>query len=409
MNSLILSNATIVTPEETIEGSLVCEDGLIVAVEARQIRGGLDLGGAIVAAGFIDLHNDGLEGEINPRPGVGLPLDFALSNFDRRAAASGITLAFHAITFAGIAKKERSVEAADERATAIRRMDPAKSIVEHQVLFRADVWQPEGLPLLFERAMDWDTRLVTLNDHTPGQGQYRDIDIYRAAITKWVELGSEAEASAHVVGKMAFAREHPELANETFAKIAAAVPRLGMTLGSHDDDSAERCAFMHGLGATISEFPVTVEAAQKARELGMTIVAGAPNVVRGGSHSGNVSALELVMLGFCDILVADYHAPSLLLAVQRLVEECGLALAEAMALVTRNPAAAIGRSDLGVVEPGRNATLTIVRTQAGAHWRAVGVVRGGVLRAQFEPLSAVTAGDNSPDHGSEILVGAAAL
>lgn len=382
MNELILTNGRFLTPSGIVEGSLVAEDGRIAVVDEHP-RDGINLRGALVTPGFIDLHNDGLEGEINPRPGVGLPVDFALANFDRRAAASGITLAFHAITFAGLEKKERTVREANERALLIRSLKPNDSIIEHQVLFRADVWQPDGLELLFDRAREWDTRLVTLNDHTPGQGQYRDIEIYREAIQKWVQTSSDAELDAHVEAKVTFARENPHLAAETFARCAKAVREIGVTLGSHDDDSPARTEMMFGLGATIAEFPVTVEAAIRARELGMTIVAGAPNIVRGGSHSGNVAAEELVALGLCDILVADYHAPSLLLAAQRLVERHGIRLEAAMALIGANPARAIGRPDLGAIAPGMTATLTIIDTPSHRAWQARGVVREGHLRASF--------------------------
>jgi alpha-D-ribose 1-methylphosphonate 5-triphosphate diphosphatase len=380
---LILSNATVVTPGGLIEGSVVCEDGVIVAVEPRTLPGGLDLRGALLTPGLVDLHNDGLESEIHPRPGVGLPLDFALQNFDRRAAASGVVLAFHAITFANLERKGRHVGEADQRAKAIRAAF-GETIVEHQVLFRADVWQPQGLTPLFQRARDWDVRLMTLDDHTPGQGQYRDIDGYIRFIQEWANTTAE-EAEEQTRQKIAFARENPEVAAETFRRVAAAVGPLRLTLGSHDDHTPERCEFMYALGARVAEFPVTLEAAQKARELGMTIVAGAPNIVRGGSHSGNVSAAELVARGLCDVLVADYHAPSLLLAAQRLVEGFGLPVERAVAMVSTSAGRLAGREL--TIAPGNEGTFTIVRCRAGRPWQAAAVVRHGEVRAQFEDFA----------------------
>ncbi len=383
MSSLVLTNGTFVTPLGLVEGSLVAEHGVIVSVAPVFRSDGIDLRGALVAPGFIDLHNDGLEGEINPRPGIGLPLDFALANFDRRAAASGITLALHAITFAGMEKKGRTLDVANERALAIRALGTHETAAEHGVLFRADVWQPEGLDALFARASEWPKPIVTLNDHTPGQGQYRDVGIYRSAITKWTAIDSETEMDAHIEGKVRFAAEHPELAEETFRRCSEYARSSAVILGSHDDDSPERTSFMYGLGATIAEFPVTIEAAIRARELGMTIVAGAPNVVRGGSHSGNVSAVELVELNLCDILVADYHAPSLMLAVQRLVESHGLGIADAINLVSRGPAAAIGRSDLGEISNGKRATLTVIDRPPHGAWQTAAIIRDGSVKASF--------------------------
>ncbi|MBK6561336.1 alpha-D-ribose 1-methylphosphonate 5-triphosphate diphosphatase [Candidatus Amarobacter glycogenicus] len=396
MTELTLTNARILVSGGIVEGSLVAEDDRIVAIDSFDRPSGLDLDGALVVPGLIDLHNDGLEGEINPRPGIGLPLDFAISNFDRRAAASGITLAMHAITFAGMEKKGRTLDVANERALAIRALAPGETVAEHGVLFRADVWQPEGLTALFDRAAQWHQPIVTLNDHTPGQGQYRDLTIYRGAITKWASLESEAEMDAHIDAKVRFATENPGLAQETFRRCSEQAKAGSVILGSHDDDSAERTEFMRGLGATIAEFPVTIDAALKARELGMTIVAGAPNIVRGGSHSGNVSAVELVALGLCDILVADYHAPSLLLAVQRLVDSRTLDLAQAMKLVTSNPAEAMNRPELGEIAVGREATLAIIDPRPQG-WRTVAIVRRGEVRATFNrPRFAPDAQSTSP-------------
>ena len=389
MTSLVLRNARVLVPGGLTDGTLVIEEGRIAGVNDDGAAGeGLDLRGATVLPGFIDLHNDGLEVEINPRPGVGLPLEFALQNFDLRAASAGLAMVFHAITFADFVKKARTVEVAAERVRAIRALDNGRTVVEHKVLFRADLWQPDGLPLLLECAEEWDERLVTINDHTPGQGQYRDVDGYKKFVREWAGT-TEEELDRSTSEKMAFAADNPEVAASTLRILSEARDRLGLVLGSHDDDSPERCSMMHRAGATIAEFPVTVEAAGRARELGMTIVAGAPNVVRGGSHSGNVAALELLQHGLCDVLVADYHAPSLVLAVQRIVESGLLTLEEGVNLVSRNPARAIGREDLGTIEPGRAATLTILRMEPGRPWQAVGVVRDGVFRAAFEDLQQV--------------------
>jgi alpha-D-ribose 1-methylphosphonate 5-triphosphate diphosphatase len=381
MSDLILSNASILTPAGIVEGSIVCEDGLVASVGGDQR--GHDLPGALVVPGLIDLHNDGLEAEVNPRPGTGLPIEFALQNFDRRAAGAGITLALHAITFADMSPKGREVSRASDYAQAIRRLQPDETIAEHGVLFRADVWQPHGLDLLFERAREWPLPVATLNDHTPGQGQYRDVTFFRNWLVERAG-DDEAKANARIAELMGRASEHPELADETFRRMAEAVRDGGLLLGSHDDDTAERCEMMHSLGATIAEFPVTIEAAQRARELGMTIVAGAPNVVRGGSHNDNVSAAGLVRAGLCDVLVADYHAPSLLLAVQRLVEEHSLPMDRAFALITTNPARAIRRDDLGSLEPGRRATMTVLRVANGGPWRTIGLIRDGRWRARYD-------------------------
>jgi len=365
----ILSGGSVVLPDRVVEGgSLVVEDGRIAAVERRAYGRSngrdelvVDTHGRLVLPGFVDLHNDALEAEVNPRPRVNLPLPFAIATLDRRLAAAGVTTEFHAVFFANMARKERKLVEAPGRARALlEHAASGRALVDHHVLFRVDIWDPASLESVLESSRGARVPLVSLNDHTPGQGQYRDIEVFKAYFREALGRSredAERDAQAHVD----HARDHPEIAPSVLARAATATRERGLILMSHDDDTSERAEQMYAVGARIAEFPVTIEAAERQRALGMTITAGAPNVVRGGSASGNLDADALLERGLVDVLCADYHAPSLIVALLKIVRAGRLGLPEAVRLVTLNAARAV-RLDgtIGSLEPGKRADVAVV-------------------------------------------------
>jgi alpha-D-ribose 1-methylphosphonate 5-triphosphate diphosphatase len=315
----------------------------------------------MVLPGFVDLHNDALEAEINPRPGAGLPLAIALAVLDRRLAASGVTTEFNALFFADMARNERKLTAAPERAAAVlTHGGSSQALVAHHVLFRVDVWSRDSLETALLASEGAAVRLLSLNDHTPGQGQYRDLDQFKRYYLE--KLGRTNEiVESEISFQIERAATKPEIAAGVFRRVRDLAGSGGLIVMSHDDDSPEKVDLVYDVGARIGEFPVTVEAAARQRELGMTITAGAPNVVRGGSASGNISAWTLLEHGYVDALCADYHAPSLLLAVLEIVHRDLMTLPEAVRLITLNPARAVGvDSTIGSLEPGKLADIAVV-------------------------------------------------
>lgn len=375
MARVILSGGRVVLPDAVLEPASVVIDGdTISAIETQTYpaarRGDehvLDVSGRLVLPGLVDLHNDGLESEINPRPGVNLPLAFALANLDRQLAGAGVTTEFHAVFFANMTRKERRLDEAAVHAREILQFGQSgRALVDHQVLFRLDLWTPESLALILATVDLAAIPLVSLNDHTPGQGQYRDVAhfkrYYREALGK-----SDQETDDEIEAQVQFAQERPDVSAWIVSEIAAAARQRGLTLMSHDDDTVEKVDQMHAAGVRVAEFPVTVEAAERQRTLGMTITAGAPNVVRGGSASGNLAAEALIARGVVDVLCADYHAPSMLFAAWKIARSGLVSLPEAVRMVTLNPARAIGLDhQIGSLTVGKQADITIVELSGAA-------------------------------------------
>lgn len=370
--SILITNASIILPEAVLEnGAVGIADGRIMEVGPRgSLQGTYDLTidaeDAYVMPGIVDLHNDSLEVEINPRPETSLPATFALANLGRRLLFSGITTEFHAISFMNNGRNKRSVENAKERAECIREyVAGGDEMVGNHILHRLDVWTPEALDPIFESLSLMDVRYVSINDHTPGQGQYRALDQYRERMTAWnAQRGGAAITQDDITKKLQDRTTDTETIPQVYARIRDESSRLPVIIASHDDDSASKVDALWELGARVAEFPVTIEAATRARERGMTIVVGAPNIMRGGSSSGNLDAAELFRLGLADAICADYHAPSMLPSAFRLAADGVVELPVAVRALTLNPARALGLTDLGAVQPGYLADLLLVRHAA---------------------------------------------
>lgn len=393
----LLTNARLVQPDRLVEGgSLLVEDGRIADLTDRSYPaapGVLDLGGRLLLPGLVDLHNDGLEREINPRPGANFAPAFALIHLDRKLAAAGVTTQFHAITFGERGSFGRSVAFAAELCGVVHEHHVAPhAAVENLILHRLDLRSQgalEALLGLLDRAV---VPFVSLNDHVPGQGQYRDLATFRRQIRPFLnkEDVSEAELDTLINQRLQRAVETEPIVVATLTGLMAAGQARRLVLASHDDDSPARVDLMREVGCTIAEFPVTLAAAERARALDMWIVMGAPNALRGASLTGNTSALDLLTRGLCDILVADYHAPSLLAAVGKVVDAGLLDLPAAVRLLTANPAAAVGLNDRGALVAGRRADLIVVERQRGVPVVDATFV-AGQLRYTAGPFAPATA------------------
>jgi alpha-D-ribose 1-methylphosphonate 5-triphosphate diphosphatase len=377
---LTIINAKVVLPDRVLSGgSVSLGGGVIRAIAPGGVAGpALDARGAYLLPGLIDLHNDGLEFEVNPRPETNLPLPLAFANFERQLIAAGVTTEFHALSFIDRPDRQRSLSGAWARAAFIRTQRSEARPVDHHILHRFDVWSPDALGQIFESLAALPVRYLSLNDHTPGQGQYRDLAKHLARLEAYRRQRGTPEVQLSDLLRQVEERRRAAAdgwMETVYAQIAARTAALPCVISTHDDDTPEKVDAQAALGATIAEFPVTLEAAQQARRRGMTVVVGAPNVVRGSSHSGNLSAASLIAAGLADVLCADYHASSLRPAAFRLVDDGVLAFPEAVAMLTANPARAVGLTDRGVIAPGKRADLILVRRTGGvpvveAAWRA---------------------------------------
>ncbi|MPZ99173.1 MAG: alpha-D-ribose 1-methylphosphonate 5-triphosphate diphosphatase [Dehalococcoidia bacterium] len=393
--TLAVINARVVLQSETLEhASVLVRDGRIERIDsdAGALSGAdtlLDAADQLyLIPGLIDTHNDGLEKEVNPRPRVDLPVSLALRNYEERSLASGVTTSFHAISFANVAREERTVQGAIARCDAVFDWRP-RAVIDHQVLHRCDMWDPEGVGSLLESLARFDVPALSLQDHTPGQGQFRDIEAvkerWRLAHADDPTYDAEAEMQARLDAHKGDTTTVPYV----IGRVHEARAQRPFLIASHDDDTPEKVDAMVEAGATLAEFPVTLEAGRRARERAMAITVGAPNIVRGGSASGNQDATELVAGGLADIICADYHAPSMLAAVFKLARLEVCLLEQAIAMVTDAPARAFGLEDRGRIEVGRTADLGLVAVDEDEP-AVQAVIRGGTVVYQRSSAFAST-------------------
>lgn len=355
-----LSNAQLVLPDRVVRGALRVRDGRIDAIVSNaEDEHSIDLAGDYLLPGLVELHTDHLDVQLTPRGGVAWPPMPAVLAHDAALAAAGITTALNALALGDL-------EDSHPRSSTLFECVDALDVARAQGLLRCDHWlhlrcelaYPE-LPALIERlCVHHRVRLLSLMDHTPGQRQYRDIAHYRRHYARngmtWNDVEFAALLDARREQQQRLRRKHLE-----FAVNAAYAHRL--LVASHDDTHSEDVTEAYAAGAKIAEFPTTLEAARAAREVGMAIVAGAPNLVRGGSHSGNVAAVELARANCLDVLSSDFVPGSLLSGAFILASQPGWNLPLAVATVTQKPARLLGFADRGAIAVGLRADLVRVR------------------------------------------------
>ncbi|MCA0921717.1 alpha-D-ribose 1-methylphosphonate 5-triphosphate diphosphatase [Pseudooceanicola nanhaiensis] len=361
----ILTNARLVLPDEVIVGHLVIRDGLIaeIGTGGSDAPGALDLDGDMLIPGLIELHTDNLERHMTPRPGVHWPHAAAIAAHDAELAGCGIATVFDAVRVGSIVSgqskgyRKYAREVTDE-IIALRAAGLLK--ISHRLHVRAETCSETLLEELAEFGPDDRIGIVSLMDHTPGQRQFRDESKFKAYLQgKHGYTDQEfADYSAYLKGL------YDRIGAQHEAGAVAAAARFGARLASHDDTTTAQVETSAGHGITMAEFPTTVEAARACHANNIAVIMGAPNIVRGGSHSGNVSAAELAQADLLDILSSDYVPASLLLAATQLADLWG-DLPRAIATVTANPARASGLTDRGRLLPGLRADLTRYRPLQG--------------------------------------------
>ena len=364
MNDIVLSNARVVLAHETIHGHVVVRGGRIEAVASGPAAGpsAHDLQGDWLLPGLVEVHTDNLERHLMPRPRVGFPLQAAVQAHDGEVAAAGITTVLDAIGVGDPYDEGLRSRDQGELLRVLDRLDDAGSLrADHHVHVRAELPAPNALELFEPFRQHRRLRLISLMDHTPGQRQWTDIARARTYYTGtkgWSDDRFTAEMRAAAARQATFAGPH----RRWFADFARA---HRVALATHDDTTVEHVEEALTLGAAISEFPTSLVAARHARACGLLTIAGAPNVVRGGSHSGNVAAMDLARAGALDALSSDYVPASLLLAAWILIRDAGYSPSEAVDGVSRAPARACGFDDRGEIANGLRGDLVRVREVHG--------------------------------------------
>ncbi len=370
MNTLVFKNAQLVLPHEVVTGSVSVVEGLIASVDqgSADHAQSVDLQGDYLMPGFVEMHTDNFERHLMPRPKVQWAEMPALLSHDAEVAAAGITTVFDAL---GVGDADPDSLRGSTWNTVLNVLETCSQEnllrADHHLHVRCELPAPNTIDLFAPFQGHPRLSLISLMDHTPGQRQWENIDVARVYYTG--KKGWSAEKFERQV----------QLAGELQERYAA--PHRAyfvnychnhqIALASHDDTTAEHVHQAHAEGASMSEFPTTLLAAQTAHAKGLLTVMGGPNVVRGGSHSGNVSAAELARHGVLDILSSDYVPGSLLSAVVRLVDDGIYSLPQAVATVTHHPAQATGLKDRGQIAVGMRADLIQVRfvalPQGGRH------------------------------------------
>ncbi|OQP32843.1 alpha-D-ribose 1-methylphosphonate 5-triphosphate diphosphatase [Pantoea latae] len=363
---MIINNVRLILENEVVAGSLEMRDGLIASFSETPSRqpGALDGEGAYLLPGLVELHTDNLDKFFAPRPKVDWPAHSAMSSHDALMVASGITTVLDAIGVGDVRDGGHRLDNLTKMIDAIRDSNrKGLNRAEHRLHLRCELPHHATQPL-FEALMQTpELSLVSLMDHSPGQRQYASLEKYREYYQGKYAL-NDRQMDAFEQEQLTLAAQWSQPNREAIAALCRA---RHIAIASHDDATEAHVEESHGVGSAIAEFPTTLAAARASRARGMQILMGAPNIVRGGSHSGNVAAWALAAEGLLDILSSDYYPASLLDAAFRLAadERNALALPQAMALVTRNPARALGLEDRGAIAEGRRADLVLAHTDHG--------------------------------------------
>ncbi len=364
-----LSDLRIVLPDRVIErGAIRIEgDHIVEVLDHPAPSSDLAVAGLTAIPGIIDMHGDMLEREIEPRPKAYLPYDLALHELDKRLAGSGVTTAYAAVSFSEISVLRSTVRKEDTARAIVQAIHDEREhlMVDMRVHARFEVTNQNAPPVLIDLLHKDLVHLVSLNDHTPGQGQYRDLEAYYKMMSEWRKISADY-AQTMTRERIEQIRETP-IAWDVISEVTQLARERGMPIASHDDDTPEKVALMDRLGTTISEFPVSMDAAADARRRGMHVAMGAPNALRGVSTSGNLSARDAIAAGVVDMLAADYHPGALLQAAFLIAQQGLLPLHEAIKLITSNVADAVKLADRGVIAPGKRADIALLAESHKAH------------------------------------------
>jgi alpha-D-ribose 1-methylphosphonate 5-triphosphate diphosphatase len=355
-------NGKIVTPKNVEhKKTLLIKEGRILDIcSEKNLTGNefevIDAKGDYIIPGLVDVHCDALEFKMSPRPNVTIPSSLALSYYEKELLISGITTQFHGIYWGDVLEKHRSLKLAQEMIKKI--LDYRRAgILSHKILVRFDITNCEAKDELLHLIKSKTVNLLSFQYHLPGHAQFKDLKTFRDYYTK-VRDWQEAELKEFMKNSYTF-----NLRNKItiLSEISQTASSAKIPLVSHDDDTKEKIQLMKNLGVKISEFPISLEAALFAKKNNMDVVVGAPNVVRGQSSCGNISALHLIKERAANIICSDYHLPSMLCASLKLYQEGILNLPEAINMITFNPAQAAGLKERGAMLPGKVADIVIFR------------------------------------------------
>lgn len=364
---IAITGGTIVLPDQIVRGTVLLQNGRIEAIvpaEQADITHGayriIAADGMYVVPGMIDIHSDAIEKEIEPRPGSRFPMEMAFYELERKLVAHGITTIYHGLSMSG-GVGVRSDEVVEQALLVFHRLSHARSLIRHRLHLRYEVINFPAIDIVRKHIGDKSIHLLSFMDHSPGQGQYSAPGSYEVYVSKTHGLqGAAAKAMAqHMVEK------HKQIDWQMLKQLAQSAISADIPVASHDDDSPEKINQVLDCGISVSEFPMNLQTAIYASECGLHVSVGAPNIVRGGSHGKNMSALDAIHTNAAHIICSDYYPSAMLASVFCLINQ-GMDMAKAFRMVTLNPARALKvDGNLGSIEVGKCADLLLVEVFEG--------------------------------------------
>ena len=355
----ILTNALLVLPGETLFGTIILQGQAIADIQPgpSHAPGAIDLGGDTVIPGVVDVHTDNLERQVQPRSMARWPSRSAMVAHDAQCAAAGVTTVLDALCLGDLGFDKERIQTFREGVIDLDALTDAGLLkADHFLHLRCEVPATDMLALFDPVADHRLVRMISLMDHSPGVGQYADLAFYR----KLRRQGGLDDATIdRRIQEMQQHREKWRTPNRR--ALLDRVRGTNIALASHDDRTEAEIAENLEDGIRISEFPVTLQAATAAKRAGMQVIAGAPNIVRGGSHTGNVAARDLVRAGAVDAFASDYVPPSLIEAAFQCAREDGITLPAAIAMISAHPAQMANLPDRGRLQPTLRADLVRIR------------------------------------------------
>ncbi len=387
---MLIYNARVVTPTQLLENGFVRIDNDKITEIGENLTGYqpddqlLDADGQLLIPGLIDIHTDSIDTEISPRRRADFPIEVAFRELERRMSGCGITTVYHSM-YLGYETAEKNQESKYSRREVfetVYKLGQQSTLINNRIHLRFEL---TGI-YAFETALDLIENgmidLLSVMDHTPGQGQTSE-----ANFLKYMARNGLSDAEAQQ--KLADMQATPRLSDAQFAQLITLAQERGTAVASHDDDTAQKVDEMYAAGIRICEFPVSMEAAQRAKDLGMSVIGGAANVLRGGSLSGNLGVEDAIRAGTIDSLCSDYYPPAILHSVFRLVNNGVLSLPEAVNIATLNPAQAVGiATETGSIEIGKRADVLLISLADGVPLVTHTFVGGHLsARAVLQPQS----------------------
>lgn len=387
MTLYIIHNGKIITEEAILEGHAVVVEGEIIqaiipqdAVSTYTEAQFVDARGGYISPGFIDIHSDYIETIASPRPTSMMDFNISLREAEKILISHGITTMFHSLSFykedVFTHKPMRNPNNIQRMVDAIDATHNELHLIRHRMHARFEIDNVDEIDTLVKNIEDGKVHLLSFMDHTPGQGQYRNLEVYRETLKGYRDISDDD------VNVLIAERQSTEfLTIEKIKEVADIAISKGIAVASHDDDEIQKLELVKSFGTTISEFPITLEVAKKAKEIGLHTIAGAPNVLLGGSHSGNLSAAEAIANDCVDILCSDYYPAALLHAIFDLHEKNGNDLHKMFMMVSLNPAKAVKMDDeLGSIKAGKKADILVIeRMEDGYPMLTTTMVNGALI------------------------------